>query len=465
MDETKITEVRKGEKGVRIHTLNIILILIACVLYILLFYATVRVSDKYEAALSATNDYIECEKDAALVSDGSDYLTEQVQLYAVTMDTQYAKAYFEEVDTTQRREKALHELKQHPVETTAFEFLEIAMKNSNNLMERELYSMKLISTAQGYDMQELSKRLQETELSAADKRLSKSNMIEKGRKMVFGSHYQGAKASIEGNISYFLNSVVKDTKENQKASRAALKRTMTQQRILIALLCLQTIITFMIIRTWVIKPLKAYTDSIRDKNLLEKAGTYEFQRLAEAYNNIYQVNEASQALLRHRANRDSLTGIMDRDSFDQLREHLKVTPKPIALLIIDVDKFEEISDTYGKEAGAEILKKVARLLEKSFRTTDLPARIGRDEFAVVLTDMVPSLKSVIRNKVNAMNKMLQNPGDDLPSVTLSAGVAFSKEGFSDSLFKEADLALDYVKDHGRCGCNFYGDHEEVYVQK
>ena len=95
MDETKITEVRKGEKGVRIHTLNIILILIACVLYILLFYATVRVSDKYEAALSATNDYIECEKDAALVSDGSDYLTEQVQLYAVTMDTQYAKAYFE----------------------------------------------------------------------------------------------------------------------------------------------------------------------------------------------------------------------------------------------------------------------------------------------------------------------------------------------------------------------------------
>lgn len=465
MDETRKTEVQKGEKGVRIHAINVILILIACVLYILLFYATVRVSDKYEAALSATNDYIECEKNAALVSDGSDYLTEQVQLYAVTLDPQYATAYFEEVNTTQRREKALNELKKYPVGKTALEFLEIAMENSNNLMEREIYSMKLISTAQKYDAQGLPEEVQAVELSAADKRLSKSNMIEKGRKLVFGSHYQGAKISIEGNIAYFLNTVVKDTKEHQQDSRAALKRTMTRQRILIALLCIQTIITFMLIRVLIIKPLNIYTDSIRQKKTLEKAGTYEFQCLAEAYNNIYQVNEANQALLRHRANRDSLTGIMDRDSFDELRNHLKVTPKPIALLIIDVDKFEDISDTYSKEVGAEILKKVARLLEKSFRTTDLPARIGRDEFAVILTDMVPSLKSVIRNKVNAMNKMLQNPGDDLPSVTLSAGVAFSKEGFSDSLFKEADLALDYVKEHGRCGCNFYGDHEDIYVQK
>lgn len=465
MDETKITEVQKGKKEIRIHTLNIILILIACALYILLFYATVRVSDKYEAALSATNDYIACEKDAALVSAGSDYLTEQVQLYAVTMEPRYAKSYFEEVNITKRREKALGELKEHPVGKTAFEFLEIALKNSNNLMEREIYSMKLISTAQGYAAEELPREVQETELSPADKRLSKAAMIEKGRKLVFGSHYQGAKSSIEGNISYFLNTVVKDTKDNQKASRAALKRTMTQQRILIALLCIQTIITFMLIRILVIKPLKTYTDSIRAKETLEKTGTYEFQRLAEAYNTIYQVNEASQALLRHRANRDSLTGIMDRDSFDELRKHLKVTPKPIALLIIDVDKFEDISDAYSKEEAAEILKKVARLLEKSFRTTDLPARIGRDEFAVVLTDMVPSLKSVIRNKVNAMNKMLQNPGDGLPSVTLSAGASFSKEGFSDSLFKEADLALNYVKAHGRCGCNFYGDHEETHAQK
>lgn len=446
---------RTSIKGIRIRTLNFALIFISCILYIFLIYATAHVSLKYEEMLSDTNNYIECEKDAALVTDGSDYLTEQVHLFAVTMEPQYVDLYFEEVNVTQRREKALEELKEYPTSKTAYEFLESALDNSNKLMEREIYAMKLIAEAQGYDMKEFPQEVQNAAIRKEDERLGKEEKIEKARKLVFGEYYQGAKESITGNINYFLDSIVEETKNDQKQSAAALKRILVQQRILISVLFLQTIITFAMILLLIIKPLRIYIDCIREEKTLEVTGSYEFKYLALTYNDIYEINAANQAMLRHKAEHDPLTGIMNRGAFDQLKQHLKHTPTPIALMLVDVDKFKDVNDQYGHGTGDEILKKVARLLEKSFRTTDFPARIGGDEFAVILTDMTPSMKSIIQNKINAMNKLLQNPNDGLPPVSLSVGGAFSRKGFSDALYNHADLALYDVKEHGRCGCSFY----------
>ena len=112
--------------------------------------------------------------------------------------------------------------------------------------------------------------------------------------------------------------------------------------------------------------------------------------------------------------------------------------------------------------GDKVLKKVAEFLKESFRSTDYPARIGGDEFAVILSDVTPEQKNIIAEKIREMNRLLTHPSDDLPVVSLSVGGAFSDNGFSDQLYKKADLALYDVKDHGRCGCRFYeekGDGE------
>ena len=73
MEENKTAQV----KGIRMRTLNLVLILASCVLYILVIYATVHAAMEYKAMVTDTDNYIECEKNAALVSDGSDYLTQQ----------------------------------------------------------------------------------------------------------------------------------------------------------------------------------------------------------------------------------------------------------------------------------------------------------------------------------------------------------------------------------------------------
>ena len=87
-------------KGIRLRTINIGMISISCILYILLIWATIHAWQKYEHLVSSTDEYIQCEKNAALVADGSNYLTEQVRLYTVTLDEQYVQNYFTEVYET-----------------------------------------------------------------------------------------------------------------------------------------------------------------------------------------------------------------------------------------------------------------------------------------------------------------------------------------------------------------------------
>lgn len=450
---------KKPVKGIQIRTLSLVLLIVSCVLYVLLIYATIHVSMKYETLTSDTKHYIECEKNASLVSDGSDYLTEQVRLCVVTGKRQYMDLYFQEIYTTQRREKALQQLEQYPASEAALGFLRNALETSNNLMEREIYAMKLISVAQGYDVKTLPEEVNSAELSGGDEKMAESAMRDKAANLVFGSYYQGVKESIESDIDFFLGSIVDRTANAQQGSASELKTLLICQRVLIGILLVLNIAAFFLIMRAVIKPVKSYIEHMKEGKTLEASGACELRYLAETYNEMCQVSAASQELLRCKSKHDPLTGLVTRESFEQLRRQLSVTPTQMALIIIDVDEFESVYDEYGSETADEVLKKVARLIEKSFRTTDFPARIGRDEFAVILMDMMPGLKSVIRNKVNAMNKVLQNPANSLPPISLSAGVAFSQKGFSSELYKSADTALGYVKEHGRCGCSFFGEHE------
>ena len=187
---------------------------------------------------------------------------------------------------------------------------------------------------------------------------------------------------------------------------------------------------------------------------MEITGSYEFKYLALTYNDIYELNAANEEMLRYRAEHDPMTGIMNRGAFENLKKLMEVKAIPLAFLIIDVDKFKLVNDNFGHEVGDLVLKKVAKLLQESFRATDYPARIGGDEFAVILTDMTVEMQPVIEGKIQKMNEILMNPEDGLPQVSLSVGGAFSEKGFTEDLYKRADVALYEVKEHGRCGCRF-----------
>lgn len=451
------TQKQKNVRGVKIRTINGVMIFVACVLYVLVIYATLQVSLRYDELIKANGDYIACEKNAALVREASNYLTEEVRLYAVTSDLQHVEAYLKEVNETKRREKALDELEQFTFSKKASEYLEAALFNSNKLVSRELYAMKLVSAANEYQSKELPKEVNDIQLTAEDRELSPEEMIDKAREMVFNDTYQEAKEEIMGDIGQFLDDIVAETGQRQTDSVDSLQSMIAQQRAYISVLFVLNILVFMMNIVLVMRPLQLYINCIKEGKLMQIIGSYEFQYLALTYNDIFEVNTANQELLRHRAEHDPLTGIANRGSFDRMRELLKATSNPVALLLIDVDEFKKINDGYGHHTGDLVLKKVARLLQEQFRANDHPARIGGDEFAVIMTDITPDLKDVIINKLVSIGTELRNTRDGLPKVTLSVGISFSPAGMDEEIYKKTDKALYYVKEHGRDGFKFYDE--------
>ena len=453
MDETR----KKPIHGIKIRTLNLVMLSISCILYILLLHTTIQSVHRYDSMVATTDEHIACEKISSLVTNGSNYLTEQVRLYTMTMDIKHLDNYFTEAYTTRRRDSALEQLQQYHADDDVFSYLTSALNDSNELMEQEVYAMKLISVSQGYDMASLHEDIQNTVLTDADLALSQEEMIAKARDMVFGTAYQESKAAIMNDISYYIDSVIEYTQQNQKESSAVLKQSLIRQQILISILFIENLIIFFLIIRLIINPLQVYVKNIKEDKRLEFVGSYEFKYLALTYNNIFELNAANELSLRHQAEHDPLTGLINRGAFDQLKSHFNAILSPLALLIIDVDKFKLVNDGYGHEMGDRVLKKVARLLAENFRSTDYPARIGGDEFAVILTDLSSNPKDLVYAKINSINEILKHPADDLPPVSLSVGGAYSEIGFTDDLYKKADTALYQVKDHGRCGCRFFDE--------
>lgn len=444
-------------KGMRIRTLNLAMIGVSCVLYILLLAASFYALREYQVMVAATESYVNSEKNALLLAEGSDYLTEQVRLFAVNADLQHVENYFTEVYTTKRRENVFELFETYKTNKN-YDLLQSALGNSNALMEREIYSMALVASAKNYDMSAYED-VQKVTLLEADLALSAEEKMEKARDMVFGLEYQESKGQILGDISVFMEGVLQENQQAQQNSTDDLRITMRRQQVLISILFIENILVFILIIRLIIKPLQIYIRNIKDEKKLEITGSYEFKYLALTYNNIFELNVANEAELRHQAEHDPLTGIMNRGAFEQLKESLKERTDPLILLIIDVDKFKLVNDGYGHEVGDQVLKKVARLLEENFRATDYPARIGGDEFAVIVVKAAVDMRSVIENKIKRMNEILQHPTDGLPQVSLSVGGAYSAGGFSDGLYKQADAALYEVKEHGRCGCRFYEGQE------
>ena len=454
MDHHKETAYPSRVKGFKVRTLNIVMILMSCTLYIALLVVTFHASQNYDAMVAATNLYIDCQENAALVSNGSDYLTEQMHLFVINLDPEYAKNYFAEVNVTRRRDQALEHLEDR-AGPRAERFLQTALELSNQLMEQETYAMRLAAEGGGLQLSTLPEEIQSAGLSEVHRNLSPEQKLDAAREMVFGPEYQAKKQLISSNVNYFLSDVLQSTQTDQETSAENLHHAMWLERVCFSLLFAQNVLIFLMIIFLIIKPLRVYVNCIRKGKLIEITGAYEFKYLALTYNDIYEVNAANEHLLRYQAEHDPLTGLMNRGAFDHIKEVLKFKTQPIAMLLIDVDKFKQINDGYGHEVGDKVLKKVARLLGDSFRSTDFPARVGGDEFSVILTDVDKKQQSQIEQKIETINDALFHPTDGLPQVSLSVGGVFSPKGYTDEMYHNADAALYQVKENGRRSCRFY----------
>lgn len=175
----------------------------------------------------------------------------------------------------------------------------------------------------------------------------------------------------------------------------------------------------------------------------------EFQARLESYQTKL---EQANAALATESRTDALTGLANRAAFDvRLDEEIHRAERhkqPLALLMMDVDHFKAFNDEFGHPAGDEVLRTVARLVRERSRQSDYPARVGGEEFAVILTNTALEGAAILAERFR--RAIERGPWAHRP-ITLSVGVAVADDENTSSLalLDLADRALYRAKGQGR----------------
>lgn len=446
-------------KGLRIQTLSLWMVGVTLITSLLIGEGLIHVMRDHKnlAAMTAEYNFIREEADNLML--GSDYLTDQIQLYVATKDPVYAENYFTEAEVTKRRDKALDSLEKYMGEkndeilNTSREALEL----SNELMEMEKHAMKLTALSMDETGGTLLPQVKDYPLTEEELSFTSREKSEAAIRLIFSEEYRNMKQQIEEKISAVTADAIAVCEKKQEESERQMKNTLIRQSIYTVLIVILVIFSYIMIAVLILRPIRVYVNCIKNNNFLEITGAYEFKYLAATYNNVYEMTLEQQNMLRQKAERDALTGLLNRQSFEQLKERLRNPTKKLAFLLLDVDVFKAINDNYGHDIGDQALIKVANLLSSHFRKEDYVLRIGGDEFAVIMDKITVDKKEIIREKIDAVNEILQHPQKDFPKYSLSVGIAFSEQGFHDELFQQTDTALYHTKENGRCGYTFYDE--------
>lgn len=172
------------------------------------------------------------------------------------------------------------------------------------------------------------------------------------------------------------------------------------------------------------------------------------------------------AVLQELAYKDELTGLANRTLFNQLLEHelsqSRRDKKRFALLFIDLDKFKQVNDSLGHDAGDLLLCTIAERMQKTLRKSDVIARLGGDEFVVIMHDVKDS--DTVARVAEKVIRQVQKPvisGPHRMDVGCSVGISLYPDNGNDAehLLHFADVAMYRAKQQG--GANYYYFSEEL----
>ncbi len=156
---------------------------------------------------------------------------------------------------------------------------------------------------------------------------------------------------------------------------------------------------------------------------------------------------------------DALTGLLNRGALDMsalaLVARWQRDGQPLSCLVIDIDHFKQVNDTFGHHAGDAVLREVAQALDNSRRASDVAGRYGGEEFCILCPHTDEHQATALANRILRKVRAIPLPGQAECFASVSIGVAQlrgatgSKELLWRTLFADADRALYQAKEQGR----------------
>ncbi len=453
-----------GKRNLNLKYFNrafIVIMTIECFIMVFNFFCLEREFDNY---VDSSNEYTLVSKAAITLQSASDYLTDEARYFVITRDMNHMKNYFYERDVTKRREKAIEDIKKVKTIGKAADFLESALFESKKLENLEYYAMRLMTDAlEIKDSPDfiIPESVKNVTLNEHDAKLSAEYKISKAWLVLFSEEYVTEKNMISSYKSMALTEIFNHSEHIHDESLENLHNSYQTVQVFVILIFVTGLIFFLLIIFHVIRPLYVLIKNIRENKMLSLTNTEELNILCHTYNELYMRYSTNEMFLKQKAEHDQLTGLINRTALDEIKLTLQKSQERIALILVDVDHFKEVNDTYGHITGDNVLKHVADSLSGSFRQTDYVGRTGGDEFVVIMTGCNggrAELEELIRQKVGFLREKLQNPPEGVPAPTLSIGIAISDKGYTDSLYGNADFALYKVKKAGRDGFEIYSEN-------
>jgi diguanylate cyclase len=231
-----------------------------------------------------------------------------------------------------------------------------------------------------------------------------------------------------------------------------------------------------------LRDVKSSVDEIRDRedvNVVQKQLFSQIQAMVESNRRLendlivsqYKLQQRAQELdhSRREARVDNLSGLANRRAFDEALQYFWSSAqrrnRKFGLVLIDVDHFKRINDTYGHLAGDRVVQKIGDVLKQCVRGEDVVSRLGGDEFAVILKGVGDGecRQSAIRIR-SAIERTNFEFDDSISStsVTISLGLAvFRPNESKESLMDRADKALYRSKELGRNLAHAWTDNEAI----
>ncbi|WP_128895007.1 sensor domain-containing diguanylate cyclase [Longirhabdus pacifica] len=177
-------------------------------------------------------------------------------------------------------------------------------------------------------------------------------------------------------------------------------------------------------------------------------GNYKFFQVITSHFGMAIINASLLAEIQRMVITDNLTNLYERHYFDEQVQQMQLEHYSGGLIVLDIDYFKKINDTYGHQTGDDILKQVSSIIQSSIRETDIAARWGGEEIAIYLPDV--NLKQAYQVAERIRSKVME---ETTPSVTVSCGVAHWNHTDdvknAQTLFYNADMALYKAKQAGR----------------
>lgn len=439
-------------KGIKVGILSLIFIVIG----VITMFASIAMIQKIYTRYSEMMDSYQFEDTQRAASDSFkeaiDFLEEQARKFVVTGNIENARNYFEEKNITKRRESAIETIENSHVFALESKLLANAMELSELSGEYEIHAMALAAHAMNLDKSLLPEEIAAYELPQEEISQDSFKQQNLAMHLLYSDEYEDYKAKINWDDESAVTLVKDESATWYREAETDLIMALNITTALIFVLFVLFVLIFIFNMLLVVRPAGKFVNALNQKEKLPVIGGYELRKFARRYNDIYRSNKKNLDLLTEQGEVDELTGTLKVTTLEHVRHSLTQNNDPLGIMMVDIDNFRSLKEANGYEMADKLVAKVAKLLTKTFKSSDYIIRTGTDQFEVFLLRMQPKDSELVQEMVSEINKKLKDSADGIVAASVSVGVAFSENGYTEETERNADMALNYVKGNERGTC-------------